>query len=153
MGTIAQVMSSQAATMASQIEERTGEEVLAAGQFRQGHKPSTLALVTGAALIEVLRPRRSKSLPRRFALAVTSSRVVAFSCLGVADDEYGESYRVVVRGEERGSWPREAVSISGLGDPGGEEGTLHLGGEAVPVCRARANADPETDALVELIAP
>lgn len=60
--------------MKSQIEERTGEEVIAAGQLKQGRTPSMAAMVTGAALFEVLRPRRSKSLPKGFALAVTANR-------------------------------------------------------------------------------
>jgi len=37
------------------------DEVLAAGALRQSKQRSLLALVTGVALIEVLRPRRSKS--------------------------------------------------------------------------------------------
>lgn len=133
MGTLTQYLSNaQAATMKSQIEERTGEEVIAAGQLKQGRTPSMAAMVTGAALFEVLRPRRSKSLPKGFALAVTANRVVAFSCLGVGEED-GENYHVVVRGSERGSWPREGVSFESL--PGKSDGTLDLCGEAVPVCR------------------
>src|SRR4051812_25515412 len=52
------------------------DEVIAAGVLRQGKAPSRLAMVTGLMLIEVLRPRRSKSLPREFALAVTADRVL-----------------------------------------------------------------------------
>src|SRR5215216_7512604 len=50
------------------------DEVVAAGVLRQGKAPSLAALVTGAALVDVLRPRPSKSLPREFALAVTADR-------------------------------------------------------------------------------
>lgn len=53
MGALAQLMSSQGATMESQIEEKTGEEVLAVGQLKQGKAPSMMAMVTGTALIEV----------------------------------------------------------------------------------------------------
>lgn len=51
-------------------------EVIAAGDLRQGKEPSVVAMLTGTALIEVLRPRRSKSLPRHFVLgspAIVSS--------------------------------------------------------------------------------
>lgn len=89
-------------------------------------------MVTGAALFEVLRPRRSKALPKGFAPAVTANRVVAFSAIGVGEED-GENYHVVVRGSERGSWPREGVSFEGL--PGKSDGTLNLAGEVVPVCR------------------
>src|SRR5690242_3904378 len=37
------------------------QEVIAAGQLRQGKAPTTLGMITGHALIEVARPRRSKS--------------------------------------------------------------------------------------------
>jgi len=151
MGTLTKLMSSQGETMQAQVEELTGEEVLAAGQLRQGRKPSMMAMVTGTALVEVLRPRRSKSLPKGFTLAVTPSRVVAFACVGVSDDEYGENFHVVVREKERGSWPREAVAIEGLRNESENDGWLTLGGERVPVCRPHFVEDPETDALVEML--
>jgi hypothetical protein len=148
MGTIAQLMSSKGATMKSQIEEKTGEEVIAVGQLRQGRTPSVAAMMTGTALFGVLRPRRSKSLPKGFALAITASRVVAFSCIGVSEED-GENYHVVVRGSERGSWPREGVSFESL--PGKSDGTLDLCGELVPVCRPNGEGDAETDELIELL--
>jgi hypothetical protein len=152
MGRFAKLINSEGATMGSQIEEMTGERVLAVGQLRQGRKPSMLAMVTGTALIELARPRRSKALPKTFALAVTEGRTVAFSCIGVADDEDGENFRVVVKSKERGSWPREQVAIEGLpGATGDNEGTLVLGGERVPIYRPNLIDDPETDALIELL--
>src|SRR4051794_5012073 len=48
------------------------DEVVAAGLLRQGKAPSMLAMITGAALVEVLRRRRAKALPREIALAVTA---------------------------------------------------------------------------------
>ena len=107
------------------------------------------AMVTGAALFEVLRPRRSKSLPKGFALAVTNNRVVAFSAIGVANDEYGDSYHVVVRDGERGSWPREGVFFTTL--PGKTDGTRDLCGEKGPVSRPGGENDAETLALIELL--
>ena len=50
------------------------DEVVAAGELRQGRAPSLLGMVTGTALIEVARPRRTKLLPRRFVLAATADR-------------------------------------------------------------------------------
>lgn len=152
MGTFAKLMSREGPTLAAQIEEMTGETVLAAGQLRQGRMPSMLAMVTGTGLIELARPRRSKALPKRFALAVTESRVVAFSCIGVADDEDGTNYRVVVKGRERGSWPREGTAIEGFGADSESDGTLLIGGERVPVCRPTNADEPETEALLELLA-
>ena len=151
MGTIGRLMSSQGEMMKSQIEEKLGEQVAAAGELRQGRTPSLGAMLTGTALIEVLRPRRSKALPKRFALAVVGDRVVAFSCLGVSDED-GSNYHVVIRGTEQGSWPRDVVSISGLpGEPGTTNGTLNLAGDQIPVCRPNLDGDSETDELVGLL--
>src|SRR5262245_26719618 len=61
-------------------------QVIAAGDLRQGKEPSLVSMATGAALVEVLRPRRSRSLPRHFVLALTGDRVVAFKTLGTGDD-------------------------------------------------------------------
>jgi|GEM_PF-3144708 len=63
-------------------------------------------------------------------LAVTAHRVVAYKCTGVADDEGGTNFRIVVRGQA-GSWPREGV-VAAI--PAGEhDGTLHLAGESIPI--------------------
>lgn len=151
MGTLTKLLSSDVGTMKSQVEEMSGEEVIAAGQLRQGHKPSLASMITGTALIELARPRRSKSVPKGFVLAVTPSRVLAYACTGVADDEDGENYRVVVRGKQKGSWPREGVSFAAL--PGEEgHGTLDICGEKVEVFRPSTIDDEETDALLELLA-
>ena len=55
------------------------DEVIEAGMLQQGRPPSLLALTTGLVLLQMARSRRSKSLPREFALAVTADRVVAFA--------------------------------------------------------------------------
>jgi hypothetical protein len=60
--------------------------VIAAGDLRQGKEPSLVSMVTGTALVEALRPRRSKSVPRHFVLALTGDRIVAFKTLGTGDD-------------------------------------------------------------------
>ena len=149
MGTLTKLFSSDVGTMRSQVEATTGEDVIAAGQLRQGRKPSMAAMMTGTALFDVLRPRRSKSVPKGFVLALTPNRALAFACTGVADDEDGENYRVVVR-KQHGSWPRESVSFAGL--PGREgHGTLDICGEKVEVFRPCLIDDPETDELLELL--
>ncbi len=60
------------------------DEVIAAGHCRQGKAPSLAATITGTALIQVLRPRRSKLLPRQFVLAATADRLVALKPSGSA---------------------------------------------------------------------
>lgn len=151
MGTLTKMFSSQVETMRSQVEAKTGEEVIAAGEMRQGRKPSMAAVLTGTALIELARPRRSKSLPKHFVLALTPTRAVAYGCVGVADDDDGENYRVIVRDKQQGSWPREGVSFAGL--PGREgHGTLDLGDEKVEVWRPSTVGDEETDSLLEMLA-
>jgi hypothetical protein len=151
MGTLTKMFSSKVETMKEQVEAKTGEEVLAAGEMRQGSKPSMASMLTGTALIGLARPRRSKSVPKHFVLALTPTRAVAYGCVGVADDEDGENYRVIVRDKQQGSWPREGVRFEGL--PGREgHGTLDLAGEKVEVFRPSTVDDAETDALIEALA-
>jgi hypothetical protein len=136
-------------TMRAQIEEKIGEEVLAAGELRQGHELSVASMITGTAVVSLLRPRGFKALPKQFVLAVTPTRVVAFKGVGVGD-EFGDEYGVIVRGEEQGSWPRDEVRIEGSPDvrlPDG--GNLVVAGERVPVIRLNVRGDRETDELIE----
>lgn len=143
MGTLQKIVSSEGQTMVAQMEELTGEEVVAAGQLRQGRKPSMTSMVTGTALFELMR-RRSKAVPRHFVLGLTPTRAVAYSCIAVADDDDGTNYRVVIRGKERGSWPREAVNFAG--EP--LDGTLTVAGESFPVTQPNVIEDEETAALL-----
>jgi hypothetical protein len=136
-------------TMKAQIEERLGEEVSVAGELRQGKEPSVVSMITGSAVIGLLKPRQFKGLPKQFVLAVTPTRVVAFKGVGVGD-ENGDEYGVIIRGDEQGSWPPDQVSIEGPPDvnlPGG--GTLIVGGERIPVFRLNVRGDRETDELIE----
>lgn len=126
------------------------DEVIAAGVLRQGHEPSIFALVTGLALIELIRPRRSKSLPREFVLAVTAARVVAFALSLVKEGDGTTDLVVKIKRGERGSWPRELVrmidSREGVESRGG---TLELGGvERFPVA---SDGDDSTDELIKLL--
>jgi hypothetical protein len=127
------------------------EEVVAAGQLRQGKAPSTLAMITGAALVEVLRPRRTKSLPRHFVLAATADRIVAFKASG-GSRESDRVYEMRVKPDEQGSWPRSEVRIVDLPEGATSKGgTLKLGIESLPVARPNLSGDPSTDELIELL--
>ena len=127
------------------------DEVLAVGQMRQGTAPSVVAMVTGWALIQLLRPRRSKSLPSQFVLAVTADRVAAFKASGGGDSE--SSYETSLRRGEVDSWPRESVRLADL--PEGrksKDAVLVLAGvERIPVARPNLNGDPNTDELIEVL--
>jgi hypothetical protein len=127
-------------------------EVLAAGDLRQGKPPSLVAMLSGTALIEVLRPRRSKSLPRHFVLAVTRDRVVAFKTLSSGDDGVDPIYELWIRPDEFGSWPREAVRFTNPAQGNDSTaGTLELDGlERVPLYSS--GNDPSTRELLEFLA-
>ena len=129
------------------------EEVIAAGELMQGVKPSLVSAITGLALIELARPRRSKSLPRNFVLAITADRVVAFKASGGADADSGGPYLLSIRPGEYGSWPRESVRLADVSKGAGStSGTLVLAGiERVPVWRTN-HPDPDTEELLELLA-
>lgn len=120
------------------------EQIVAAGELRQGRKPSMLAMLSGAALLEVWRPRRSKTLPRRFVLAVTAERVVAYKCLGGGEDG---DYSLWVRGGVAAEFPRSSVAMA-------DEGTLLIDGEPIPVfCPNMTNGgDDDTKGLIALLA-
>jgi hypothetical protein len=79
------------------------EEVLAAGQLRQGKNPSMTAMLTGTALIEVMR-KRSKLVPRHFVLAATDDRVIAYKAWGSGDED-SDLYHASFKNNEAGSWP------------------------------------------------
>ena len=127
------------------------DEVVAAGLVTQGKTQSLFRLITGLALLEVLRPRRSKSLPREFALAVTGDRVIAFATRLWKEGD-GETVRVVkIKHEQRGSWPRRSVRvIDASRGRVSNGGTLDLSGEErFPFTWG---GDPSSDELVALLA-
>ena len=125
-------------------------QVIAAGDLRQGKEPSLVSMMTGTALVEVMRPRRSASLPRHFVLALTGERIVAFKTLGTGDDEAGV-YELWIRPDEFASWPREAVRLLDIKrGPMSTAATLELNGlERMPVLAA--NDDPSSVELLELL--
>jgi hypothetical protein len=129
------------------------EEVIAAGQLRQGKSPTMLGMVTGHALIEVARPRRSKSLPRMFVLAVTDDRVLAFKAFGGGGGADSGPYTARIRPGVYAEWPRSSVRLLDLPDGAvSKDATLALGGgEKFPVSRANLDGDPNTDELMRLL--
>ena len=128
------------------------DEVVAAGQLRQGRAPTMAGMITGTALIEVARPRRSKSLPRHFVLAATADRVFAFKAVGGSANETGP-YMLRIKPGECASWPRVSVRLLDLPDGAQSTGgTLELEGtEQLPVSRPNLNGDPDTDELIDLL--
>jgi hypothetical protein len=128
------------------------DEVVAAGMLTQGKAQSLLSLVTGWALVEMVRGRRCKSLSRDFCVAVTADRVVALAISASAEGDETTDVIVKVERGERGSWSRGSVRID-LDDrelqSGAKGGTLNLPGlEPFPV-----NWDgPSIGGLIELLA-
>ncbi|HSK48881.1 MAG TPA: hypothetical protein VK889_00140 [Solirubrobacterales bacterium] len=137
--------------LVAQATHTLGTDVLAAGELRQGKAPAADAVASFGTLFEVLRPRRSKALPKRFTLAVTEDRVAAIKSNSIGSMENGD-YRVFLRGGEQGSWPRSEVFIEAANGGDSIGGILHVGGEAVPVFRPLISGDEETDALFALLA-
>lgn len=137
--------------LVAQATHTLGTDVLAAGELRQGKAPAADSVASFGTLLEVLRPRRSKALPKRFTLAVTEDRVAAIKSNSIGSME-NDDYRVFLRGGERGSWPRSEVWLEASGGADATGGILHLGGEKVPVFRPLLSGDEETDALFALLA-
>lgn len=95
----------------SQIEDKIGEKVICSGELRQGRTPSAGNIVSVSTLFDVLRPRRSKLLPRRSVIALTAEGVHVSSHSGC----------------------QTATGPTTVG------GTLHIGGEAIPAFRPQLN--------------
>jgi hypothetical protein len=128
------------------------DEVVAAGMLNQGKAQSLLALMTGWALVEVVRGKRCKWLSRDFCVAVTADRVVVLAIAAAAEGDDGTDVVVKVKPGELGSWSRGSVRID-LDDrelkSGVKGGTLDLAGaERFPV-----NWEgPSVGGLIELLA-
>jgi hypothetical protein len=109
------------------------EEIVAAGLLTQGRPHSLMSMVTGWALVELARARRSKSLPREFCVAVTADRVIALGLSAWSEGGEGEDVVVKVKREELGSWSRGSVRIDRDGRKhtfGQKGGMLDLAGLA-----------------------
>jgi len=128
MGSLRESMTGET-TMREVVEKEIGEEVVACAALSQGTPPSPLSLVTGAALVKLISPRASKTLPKRFILAVTPDRVVALKGTPISDDS-GDDIGAHIRGEIA-SWNRDEVSATRATE--GDGGTLVIPGASIPV--------------------
>ena len=130
------------------------EEVIAAGHLRQGKAQSILSMVLGYGLWEVIRPKRSRLLPRHFILALTESELVAFKATaGGGGAESSGPYEVKMNEEVSERYPRDSVSISGLDKAEKSQGgMLTIGGESFPICRPNMDGDPNTDEFLAILA-
>ena len=128
------------------------EEVVAAGIVTQGKAMSLFSMMTGTALIELARARRSKSLPREFCVAVTETKVIALAMSAWSEGDDSDAV-VKVKREQVGAWSRGWVRIEPDGRKlasGQRGGTIDLAGlEQFPVNWA---ADSDSDEVVELLA-
>jgi hypothetical protein len=118
-------------TLKAGVEKKLGQEVIAVAALSQGKPPSMVSMFTGTALIGLVRPRPSKSLPRRFLLAVTADRVVALKGTPLSDEQ-GNDNGAIVRGE-CASWARGEVTVTDLPADGKPGGTLNIPGASIPV--------------------
>jgi hypothetical protein len=126
------------------------DEVVAADLVCQGKPLSLLGMITGYALIEVVRPRRVKSLPRQFVLAVTADRVVAFALSPRSEGGEGTVSVVWIKRDECGSWPCEQVRLLDPRTRGiSKGGKLELAGQQrLPVTW---EGDDDIEELIELL--
>jgi len=128
------------------------EEIVAAGVLTQGKAQSLLSMVTGWALVEMTRSRRSNSLPREFCVAATADRVIALAMSAWSEGGDGSDVVVKVKREERGSWSRGSARIDLDGrelKSGIKGGMLDLAGvEQFPVTWSD---DLGTGELIELL--
>jgi hypothetical protein len=131
------------------------EEIVAAGIVSQGKAMSLVSMMTGTALIELARAKRTKSLPREFCLAVTDDKVIALamSAWSEGSDDGGSDIVVKVKREQVGSWARGWVRIEPDGrrlKSGQRGGTIDLAGlEQFPVNWATGS---DTEEVIELLA-
>ena len=111
-------------------------EVVAAGALRQGRAPTMLGLITGHAVVELAKPRRSKELPRSFVVAVTADRVLAFKCVSGGGGPDSGPFTVRIRPGVYAEWPRSSVRLLDLQDGElSQDATLDLAGEQFAVSR------------------
>jgi hypothetical protein len=124
-------------------------DVEAACLVRQGHAPSMAGAMLGVGVLKLFAPKKAKELPRKFVLAVTPDRVIAFDASSHSRGEGDSIMHVTIQPGEVASWSRGEVSMRA--DEGGmnQNATLALAGKEVPC--AVPNSDAEA-AFNELIA-
>jgi hypothetical protein len=126
------------------------EEVIAAGLVTQGKTQSLFRMMTGLALLEVLHPRRCKSLPKEFTLAVTGNRIIAFKMNPWKEGTEDSVTAVKVKNEQLGSWSRGGVRVTDASSGRVQNGgTLDfIGTEQFPFTWS---GDDSTNELIELL--
>ena len=130
--------------------ERDGE-LAAVGQLRQGKPPTALGMALGYAVWEVVRPRRSKLLPRHFVLAVTAERVIAWKATGSSPEDSSDYVLKILSGEQA-SFPRSSVTVGGLADgPKSKGATMTIDGQSFPVSLANLSGDPNTQECLAVL--
>ena len=133
------------------IDTEAVGELVAVGHLRQGKAPTTMGMATGTAVFEVLRPRRSKLLPRHFVLAVTRDRVIAWKAAGGSDDN-SSYYELKILSGEQANFPRASVSVSDLLEgPKSKGATMTIDGKSFPVSRPNLSGDPNTDECLAVL--
>ncbi|HEX2466898.1 MAG TPA: hypothetical protein VHJ54_01705 [Solirubrobacterales bacterium] len=124
-------------------------DVEAACLVRQGHSPSMASAMIGVGVLKLLAPKKAKELPRKFVLAATPDRVLAF---GADSHSRGESphsvMHVTIHPGELASWSRGEVSMRADDAGVNQNATLVLAGNEVPCTVPDGDAE---DALRELI--
>jgi len=124
-------------------------DVEAASIVRQGHAPSTASAMIGLGVLKLLARKRAKELPRKFVLAATPERVIAFDASSHSRGEGTDStMHVTIHPGEIASWPRAEVSMRA--DEGGmtQNATLVIAGKEVPCAVPDGDAE---DAFKELL--
>ena len=124
-------------------------DVEAACLVRQGHAPSMASAMLGVGVLKLFAPKKAKELPRKFVLAVTPDRVVAYDASSHSRGESTDSVmHVTIKPGEVASWSRGEVSMRA--DEGGmnQNATLILAGNEVPCAVPDGDAE---EAFKELI--
>jgi hypothetical protein len=102
------------------------EPVLAAGQLRQGR-----------GILDFLRPRRCRQLPRGFVLAVTRTRVVAF-------EAWGDAAGIGIKPGVRAAFPRDEVQLADLAQGRPPRRRPRASATSASPSRGRASRPPGT---------
>jgi len=141
----------QAIAESGWVDREVVGEVVAVGHLRQGKAPTTVGMATGFAAWEVIRPRRSKVLPRHFVLAVTPERVIAWKAAGGSGDD-SSHYQLKIFPGEQANFARSSVSVSELVEgPRSKGATMTIDGKSFPVSRPNLSGDPNTDECLAVL--
>ena len=124
-------------------------DVEAACLVRQGHAPSTASAMLGIGVLKLFAPKRAKDLPRKFVLAATPDRVIAFDAGSHSEGEGSSAtMHVTIKPGEIASWSRGEVSMRPEEAGMTQNATLVLAGEEVPCAVPDSDAE---EAFSELI--